>query len=78
MRTQYLHLSAYPCDDCKGPLSPDGLRCAKMMSRRRLTLGRSEQFACRAGIDKARRNQALPVNFRRSNGNRQAFLADRI
>ena len=20
MRTQYLHLSAYPCDDCKGPV----------------------------------------------------------
>ena len=20
MRTQYLHLSAYPCDDCRGPV----------------------------------------------------------
>ena len=35
--------------------------------------GRWEQFACPAGIDKARRSLALPVKFCRSNGNRQAF-----
>jgi hypothetical protein len=69
MRTQYLHLSAYCCDKCSGPVMRAHLRYARTKYRKRLTSGKSGRYAFRAVIGKEkRRSQALPETFHQFNG----------
>ena len=53
MRKQYLHLSAYACDLCAGPVIAGSVAVRENEISRRLTSGRWEQSACRAANAKA-------------------------
>jgi hypothetical protein len=54
MRTQYLHLSAYPCDDCKGPVVSGWLAVRESEVSKETDIRGWEQFASPADIGKAK------------------------
>lgn len=54
MRSRYLHISAYPCDDCTGPVVSGWFAVRETDLQRETDIRQVEQFACRAGIDKAK------------------------
>jgi hypothetical protein len=72
MRRQYLHVSAYSCDKCGGPVIQARPRYARMKYRRRLRSGKLERLndlPCRAATGKAKRlDPAAHVTFHRFNG----------
>jgi len=48
MRKQYLHLSAYSCDKCAGPVIAGSLECERMKISKETEIRQVEQCACPA------------------------------
>jgi hypothetical protein len=56
MTKQYLHLSAYPCDVCKGPVVAGSLAVRENVISKETDIRQVEEVACRADIG----NRAQP------------------
>jgi hypothetical protein len=69
MRKQYLHLCAYSCGICHGPVVSASLAVRENAISKETDVRQVGQFACRAAIgNRTRREQRLSVIFCRWNG----------
>lgn len=74
MRTQYLHLSAYLCDDCSGPVVSGWLAVRESDVSKETDLRQVGAVCLSCGHRQSKITEpGVTVNFCRSNGNRQVF-----